>query len=199
MWECSLHPSAWMQSEWHIPVQSLCIYGFLRRQQYLWEPWVHFTHHRGAWWLPSSCLLNEFIKIWNRWVTAIVVLPLCCCTGITSRGMILSLRPANERCRYKVKPSLIGWAMRIRNKPRISLDHCCTPPCRSSSCGMVSGFNPCISSLLTRDTDVIWLVLGLQQNGQHIVKGIFRCISLKRWQVITWNSDQPVCRNVRKP
>ena len=29
---------------------------------------------------------------------------------ITCTGLILGLRPANERRRYKVTPSLIGWA-----------------------------------------------------------------------------------------
>ena len=29
---------------------------------------------------------------------------------IITAGLILGLRPANERCRYKVTPSLIGWA-----------------------------------------------------------------------------------------
>ena len=29
--------------------------------------------------------------------------------GLTQAGLILGLRPANERRRYKVTPSLIGW------------------------------------------------------------------------------------------
>ena len=29
------------------------------------------------------------------------------------KGLILSLRPANRRCRYKVTPSLIGWAQTL--------------------------------------------------------------------------------------
>ena len=33
-------------------------------------------------------------------------------------GMILGLRPANERRRYKVTPSLIGWAQTL-NQPWI--------------------------------------------------------------------------------
>ena len=31
-------------------------------------------------------------------------------TGIPITRLILGLRPANERRRYKVTPSLIGWA-----------------------------------------------------------------------------------------
>ena len=30
--------------------------------------------------------------------------------GLVATGLILGLRPANERRRYKVTPSLIGWA-----------------------------------------------------------------------------------------
>ena len=30
--------------------------------------------------------------------------------GLHYTGLILCLRPANERRRYKVTPSLIGWA-----------------------------------------------------------------------------------------
>ena len=30
--------------------------------------------------------------------------------GFANPGLILGLRPANERRRYKVAPSLIGWA-----------------------------------------------------------------------------------------
>ena len=29
---------------------------------------------------------------------------------LLTAGLILGLRPANERCRYNVTPSLIGWA-----------------------------------------------------------------------------------------
>ena len=29
-------------------------------------------------------------------------------------GLTLGLRPANERCRYKVTPSLIGWTQAYR-------------------------------------------------------------------------------------
>ena len=35
-----------------------------------------------------------------------------------SAGVILGLRPANERRRYKVTPSLIGWAQ-TKNQPFI--------------------------------------------------------------------------------
>ena len=30
--------------------------------------------------------------------------------AVPEAGLILGSRPANERCRYKVTPSLIGWA-----------------------------------------------------------------------------------------
>ena len=30
--------------------------------------------------------------------------------SLSNSGLILGLRPANERRRYKVTPSLIGWA-----------------------------------------------------------------------------------------
>ena len=39
-------------------------------------------------------------------------------TGIEYTGLILGLRPANERRRYKVTPSLIGWAQTY-NRPWI--------------------------------------------------------------------------------
>ena len=32
------------------------------------------------------------------------------CCGMLNTGLIVGLRPANERRRYKVTPSLIGWA-----------------------------------------------------------------------------------------
>ena len=45
-------------------------------------------------------------------------------------GLILSLHPANERCRYKVTLSLIGWvqtsiesALHTHNKTQQSKDH----------------------------------------------------------------------------
>ena len=31
-------------------------------------------------------------------------------SGVRNTGLILGLQPANERRRYKVTPSLIGWA-----------------------------------------------------------------------------------------
>ena len=33
---------------------------------------------------------------------------------LTYSGLILGLRPANERCRYKIAPSLIGWAQMVQ-------------------------------------------------------------------------------------
>ena len=36
-------------------------------------------------------------------------------------GLILGLRPANERRRYKVMPSLIGW-VQTQNQPWASID-----------------------------------------------------------------------------
>ena len=35
-------------------------------------------------------------------------------------GLILGLRPANERRRYKVTPSLIGWSYKLRISPEHS-------------------------------------------------------------------------------
>ena len=49
--------------------------------------------HTMAWWLTSGNPLPEWILI-----------------KIPDTGLILGLCPANERRRYKVTPSLIGWA-----------------------------------------------------------------------------------------
>ena len=40
--------------------------------------------------------------------------------GPDDTGLILGLRPANEKRRYKVTPSLIGWAQTY-NQPRDSI------------------------------------------------------------------------------
>ena len=50
-------------------------------------------------WNGASWMRGKF----HRWR----LMMLAC---IVYTGLILGLRPANERCRYKVTPSLIGWA-----------------------------------------------------------------------------------------
>ena len=35
-------------------------------------------------------------------------------------GLILGLRPANERRRYKVTPSLIGWALQAAHNTKVT-------------------------------------------------------------------------------
>ena len=58
---------------------------------------LHTTCHSSVGWL--------IVTQWRHLVTYIWVN-----FGSGNAGLILVLRPANEKRRYKVTPSLIGWA-----------------------------------------------------------------------------------------
>ena len=57
--------------------------------------------HKSSLWLttdtPYIALTGELWGVLNN------------CRVMNNTGLILGLRPANERRRYKVTPSLIGW------------------------------------------------------------------------------------------
>ena len=74
---------------------------------------------------------------------------------LASSGLILGFRPANERCRYKVTPSLIGWA-----KPRIS--HCIMHCTNKLPLGQL-----------------VFTHWGAGRNGRHFADNIFKYMSLK--------------------
>ena len=60
-----------------------------------WNIPGQFDRYHGYWW-PGSCY-------WQPWYWL--------CIRIYT-GLILGLRPANERRRYKVTPSLVGWGQK---------------------------------------------------------------------------------------
>ena len=97
---------------------SLCIWPFLRRNHH-WclMYFLRFSSQRASnaelW--CSLCCYHEY-KLWNKQLSCQwfeTPWRLCDITAMhlvhTSR-LILGLRPANERRRYKVTASLIGWA-----------------------------------------------------------------------------------------
>ena len=51
------------------------------------------------------------MELLQTWAKPLISINYCIVTGL-----ILGLRPANERRRYKVTPSLIGWAQ-TKNQP----------------------------------------------------------------------------------
>ena len=73
---------------------------------------VKSISHSGAIQLGTYLISNDKSTTWLniplQWYHIIAVR--------SNARLILGLHPANERCRYKVMPSLIGWA----RKPRIS-------------------------------------------------------------------------------
>ena len=68
-------------------------------------------------WWKYVCLtpawFDKLTSVPGMWVWNSAVWLRCC---MRTSGIILSMRPANERCRYTVMPSLIGWA-HTRNDP----------------------------------------------------------------------------------
>ena len=53
--------------------------------------------------------LNEYINETQHWNASLYKhMPSCFVSQLS--GLIIGLRPATERGRYKVTPSLIGWA-----------------------------------------------------------------------------------------
>ena len=52
-------------------------------------------------------LIHVSESLWN---SPVLLRTAACSSGYVSAGLILGLHPANERRRYKVTPSLIGWA-----------------------------------------------------------------------------------------
>ena len=73
------------------------------------QAYMHWQWPRGDENIPSTTTQRSFSQEHTEnmltGTTASLTLP----------GLILSLRPANERRRYKVKPSLIGWAQRLES------------------------------------------------------------------------------------
>ena len=64
----------------------------------------------GKWW--PFCLGLDVLKYYRYIISDCILTALyCTCFSVTEpSGLILGLRQADKRRRYKVTPSLIGWA-----------------------------------------------------------------------------------------
>ena len=104
-----------------------------------------------------SFFINQFICIGNHAYIA---------------GLILGLRPANDRHRYKVTVSLIGWDQ-TENQPCIGI---IIPP---SSYIMASHW-PC-AAWLSHDSSQAWYVHGRCAVPMFFYDGIFFLMVLYAW------------------
>ena len=104
--------------------------GDPRQRILLWTGWLKVSA------FPSTCLVDDiFVKyisatMWERYyflndnennkgknMTKCFLL---------ARGVILCMRPANEKPRYSVTPTRFGWA-HTQNDPWAIVDHCIRP------------------------------------------------------------------------
>ena len=53
---------------------------------------------------------DEYMRLWTVWLLSQWNREIWNCAYSRAEGLTLGLRPANERRRYKVTPSFIGWA-----------------------------------------------------------------------------------------
>ena len=56
--------------------------------------------------IPLFCWLSTWIRVISGWLWGVTIF-------LTLPGLVLGLRPANQRHRYKATPSLIGWAQTL--------------------------------------------------------------------------------------
>ena len=126
--------------------------------------WCTVGYGTGALWdVFKSKILRSWVDIqyalypikyavvlfYSSWLCVIVLVKSVC--TIYLPGLILGLRPANERPRYKVTPSLIGWEQ-TSNQP---------------------WFTHSIQGCFTITRVIVWLldsftVLLLSHNGRHL-------------------------------
>ena len=90
-------PSHYLNQCWHNSLRHMCI----AQPQWVNWKWLNIvitectTSHR-----IQTCISQRTLHVFPTWAG----------WGCISSGVILGLPPTNERRRYKVTPSLIGWA-----------------------------------------------------------------------------------------
>ena len=100
----------WILHIWYDKLRSLCISGrgidiFCRYERQKVSNWLSYSNHTLSWSrtmfydTSSPVKMLGYISILWPWPSRNI-----------DTKLILGLRPANERRRYKVTPSLIGWA-----------------------------------------------------------------------------------------
>ena len=83
-------------------------------QNLWWHIRDHFVYVPSQWEMTLQCnVISHWLVTYIGWTHSRND---SCILDIMSSGLILGLRPANERRCYKVTPSLIGWAQ-TQNQP----------------------------------------------------------------------------------